>query len=183
MNKPLYNFFEQDHRRVEAILDKAMENLDAINMEHYNQFRTLLLTHIKMEEKILFLEAQKANGNVPLPIAARLRLEHGAITSLMAIPPTRDVVKVLRYVLGKHDFAEEEPGGMYDACEALTKEQTQVILNQLAKVTAVPVLPPNPIPFAFEATKRSLLRAGYDYDAIVSGIGNPEPKPDSKSKA
>lgn len=81
MNKPLHKFFTEDHRRIEDLLDKATGNPDEYRMEYYQQFRTGLLTHIKMEEKILFPAAQKANNNVPLPIAARLRLEHGALTA------------------------------------------------------------------------------------------------------
>lgn len=167
MNKPLYHFFTNDHRRIEALLEKATENLNEIEMEFYHQFRTGLLTHIKMEEKILFPAAQKANNGTPLPITAQLRLEHGAITSLMTIPPTPELIKVLWYILEKHDIREEEPGGMYDACEALTQSQTTFLLEQLNNTTIVPVHPPNPAPFALEAAKRSLQRAGYDFDAIV----------------
>lgn len=168
MNKPLYKFFTEDHHRLEAILDKATENPNEINMDFYQKFRTGLLTHIKMEEKILFLAAQKANNNEPLPIAGQLRLEHGAITALMVPTPTLDIVKVLRYVLEKHDLAEEEPGGMYDACEAMTHHQTQEILDQLAEVTEVPVHPHKDIPLAMQAARRSLNRAGYDFDEIVA---------------
>lgn len=87
MNKRLFHFFTKDHRRVEELLDNATRNPGEIDMEYYNRFRKGLLTHIKMEEKTLFPAAQKANGNVPLPIMARLRLEHGAITALMVPPP------------------------------------------------------------------------------------------------
>lgn len=168
MNKPLYKFFTEDHHRLEAILDKATENPNEINMDFYQKFRTGLLTHIKMEEKILFLAAQKANNNEPLPIAGQLRLEHGAITALMVPTPTPDIVKVLRYVLEKHDLAEEKPGGMYDACEAMTHHQTQEILDQLAEVTEVPVHPHKDIPLAMQAARRALNRAGYDFDEIVA---------------
>lgn len=59
MNKPLYDFFTNDHHRVEGFLDKATEKPGEINMEYYHQFRTGLLKHIKMEENILFPAAQK----------------------------------------------------------------------------------------------------------------------------
>ncbi|HRF23422.1 MAG TPA: hemerythrin domain-containing protein, partial [Chitinophagaceae bacterium] len=120
MNKPLYQFFTKDHRRIEQLLDQACENPDVIDLEYYHQFRTGILKHIKMEEKILFPAAQRANGNIPIPLAAKLRLEHGAITSLMVLPPTLDVIKVVRIILDEHDLLEEEPGGMYDICEQLT---------------------------------------------------------------
>ena len=168
MNKPLYQFFTNDHRRIDALLDKATQNPDEFQMDYYHQFRTGLLKHIKMEEKILFPAAQKANGNVPLPLAAKLRLDHGALTSLMVVPPTPDVIKVLYYVLEKHDFLEEEPGGMYDVCEKLTEGETAELLQQLEVVTEVPVHPYNTAGYAVDVAKRTLLRAGFDFDSIVA---------------
>lgn len=85
----------------------------------------------------------------------------------MVPPPTEELIKVIRYLLEQHDIAEEEPGGMYDACENLTQHQTQELLDQLSKVTEVPLNPLNHAPFALEAAKRALQRAGYDYDEIV----------------
>lgn len=167
MNKPLYDFFTNDHRRIEDLLDKATEDTDAIQMEHYHHFRTGLLKHIKMEEKILFPAAQKANGGVPLPLAAKLRLDHGALTALMVVPPDAEVIRVLRHVLEKHDLLEEEPGGMYDACEKLTEGETQSLLEQLGKVTEVPVHPHNKADYALTSAKNALKRAGFDFDAIV----------------
>lgn len=168
MNKPIYNFFTKDHHRLEQLLDKATENPEEINSTYYQEFRMGLLTHIKMEEKILFLAAQKANNNGPLPIQKQLRIEHGAITALMVPSPTKEIIKVLRYVLEKHDIAEEEPGGMYEVCEKLTQNETEEILEKLRNVTLVPVHPHNDIPLAMQAAKRALLRAGYDFDEIVS---------------
>ncbi len=172
MNRKLYKFFTDDHRRIEELLDKATEIKGEINLEYYHKFRTGLLKHIKMEENILFPAAQRANGGNPIPLAAKLRLDHGALTSLMAPPPTDDIVKVIRHILYYHDIAEEEPGGMYEVCEKLTESQTQEILNQLAQTPEVPVLKHNALPFVFEAAKRSLLRAGYDFDAIAQSKEN-----------
>ena len=168
MNKELYNFFTNDHRRIEDILDKATEDINAIGLEDYHRFRTGLLKHIKMEEKILFPAAQKANGGQALPLAAKLRLDHGAITALMVVPPTPEVIRVLRHVLDKHDVLEEEPGGMYDVCATLTAGETQLILEQLEKATEVPVQKFNVADYALGAAKRALERAGFDFDAIAA---------------
>jgi hypothetical protein len=172
MNKPIYEFFTDDHRRVEALLDEATEDINDIQMEPYQQFRVGLLTHIKMEEKVLFPAAQKANDDVPIPLAAQLRLEHGAITSLMVPPPSPSLVKAIRHILDKHDLREEEPGGMYDICEKLTQDQTEEILQTLRNTTSVPLLKHNDTDFARDAARRAMLRAGYDYDAIVSDAGS-----------
>jgi hypothetical protein len=167
MDNQIYQFFTKDHRRIELLLEKATEDVNNIDMDYYHSFRTGLLKHIKMEEKILFPAAQKANGGTPLTLAAKLRLDHGAITSLMVVPPDPGVIKVLRHVLEKHDILEEQPGGMYDMCESLTAGDTQNILDQLSKVTEVPVQQYNKADYALGATKRALERAGFDFDAIA----------------
>jgi len=168
MNKPLYLFFTNDHHRIDQLLDKATENPGEVETNYYHQFRTGLLKHIKMEEKILFPAAQKANENVPLPLAAKLRLDHAALTSLMVVPPSEEVIKVLRYILDKHDLLEEEPGGMYDVCERLTEGETNTLLQQLEKVAEVPVHPFNEAEYALDVAKRTLVRAGFDFDEIVN---------------
>ena len=167
MNKPLYHFFTEDHHRIDKLLNKAIEKPGEIKMNYYHQFRTQLLRHIKMEEKTLFPAAKKANLKVMQELIPRYRLEHGALTALMVPPPTSTLIKVIRYVLEKHDMAEEEPGGLYDVCEALTQGQTQGLLDQLAITEEVPVHPPNPAPIAIESARRALERAGYDFDEIV----------------
>lgn len=168
MNKPLYHYFTKDHGRVEDLLDKATANPQNLELTFYHQFRTGLLKHIKMEEKVLFPAAQKANGGVPLPLANKLRLDHGALTALMVVPPTPDVIKVIRFVLEKHDLIEEEPGGMYDVCENLTHSETNEILKQLSEMSEVPVHPHNRADYALGAAKRALERAGFNYDEIVA---------------
>lgn len=169
MNKPIYDYFEKDHRRIETILEEACKDMDNIDEELYHQFRTGLLKHIKMEERVLFPAAQEANGGEPLPLQAKLRKDHGALTSLMVVPPTPDVIKVLKYVLEKHDHLEEKPGGMYDVCEKLTATETEDVLQRLEKVKEVPVHPHNKAEYALGAAKRALKRAGFDYDEIVGG--------------
>jgi hypothetical protein len=120
-----------------------------------------------MEERTLFPAAKKANDALMQELIPRYRLEHGALTALLVPPPTLPLIKVIRHVLEKHDLAEEEPGGLYDVCEALTHGQTQELLNQLAQTEEVPVHPPNPVPIAIESARRALARAGYDFDEII----------------
>lgn|SRR5690625_3918825 len=166
MNKPLYNFFTADHQRLEKLLNRACKESGDFDLHSYNEFRIGLLTHIKMEEKILFPAARKANGGEALPMTAQLRLDHGALTALMAVPPTEAVVKAVRHILEVHDELEEKPGGMYDVCEQLTEDQTQDLLKQLKETTPVPVHPPHPSDYVFGAAKRAVARAGYDFDEI-----------------
>lgn len=170
MNKPLYQFFTEDHHRIDKLLNKATERPGEIDMNYYHQFRTGLLRHIKMEEKTLFPAAKNVDHALMQKLIPRYRLEHGALTALMVPPPTPSLIKAIRYVLEKHDMAEEEPGGMYDVCEALTHGQTQELLDQLAHTEEVPVHPPNPAPIAIESARRALARAGYNFDEIIEPV-------------
>ncbi|HRN37986.1 MAG TPA: hypothetical protein PLL18_13860, partial [Flavobacteriales bacterium] len=109
-----------------------------------------------------FPAAQKANGGEPLPLAAKLRLDHGALTALMVTPPTPEVLRLVRQVLEQHDELEEAPGGMYDVCEKLTAEETEELLEQLRRATEVPVHPHNVSDKAFISARNALIRAGFD---------------------
>lgn len=166
MNKALYDFFTEDHRRIEKFFEEATADKAHVDLEKYYQFRIGLLTHIKMEEKILFVAAQKANGGEPLPLQAKLRLDHGALTSLMVCVPTPQVIQAVSHILEQHDILEEQAGGMYEACEKLTQKETQQILENLKKVTPVPVHPFNEASYVIEVAKRSIERAGFNFHKI-----------------
>lgn len=109
----------------------------------------------------------KLNPKVIKEVIPQYRLEHGAITALMVPPPTVSLINVIRYILEKHNLAEEEPGGLYDICEALTQGQNQELLEELMATKEVPVHPPNPAPIAIQVAKRALTRTDYDFDNIV----------------
>lgn len=167
MNKPLHDFFSKDHDRVDQLLVQATQNPEQIDLDKYNKFRVGLLTHIKMEENLLFPAAKEANDGKMLPNFKRFRLEHGALTTLVAVYPTKEVITVIKHVLEKHDEAEEKPGGMYDVCENLTKDRTRELLEEAKNMTAVPVHSPKKEKYVLEAAKRVLKRAGYHYDQIL----------------
>lgn len=170
MEGPLHQFFTEDHRRIDDLLVRATKNVDHIDFDLYNQFRVALLTHIKLEEKTLFPAAQKGNGGEPIPMAKQLRLEHGALTSLMVPPPTATLIKVILRLLEIHDEVEEKQGGIYELCENLTLEYRESLLGELKAVTATPLHPLNEHPIALEAAKRAITRAGYDYDSLASAM-------------
>ncbi len=165
---PIYDFFTNDHRRIEAIFEDATKDKNKVDLEKYHDFRVGLLTHIKMEEKILFVAAQKANGGTPLPLQAKLRLDHGALTSLLVCFPSPEVITVIDHILEVHDILEEEEGGMYEACEKLTRQETAQLLEELRNVTPVPVHPFNEADYVLDVAKRAVARAGFDFDAILT---------------
>ena len=167
MSGQLYDFFANDHRRLEALLDKATSLAEGFDMTAYGEFRSGLLRHIKMEENILLPAAQKARGGVPLEIAGKIRLDHGALTALMVPPPSKAVVGALLAILAEHDLLEEQPGGMYEKIEELDQAEIDVLLQRAKNTPPVPVHEHKNEPFILEATRRALARAGYDFDAFA----------------
>ncbi len=168
MRDKLYDYFEKDHRRLESLLNRSTRQLANIDLNEYAQFRSGLLRHIGMEEKILFPAAQKAHGGTALASFARLKLDHGALTALMVPPPTATIITAIRSILVVHDELEESAGGPYEMCEMLTIRNLDSILADVEKTSGVPVHPHRNEPFVLEATRRALMRAGYrleDYAA------------------
>ena len=56
---------------------------------------------------------------------------------------------------------------MYEACEKLTENETDELLQKLYQSTEVPVHPFNESEYALKAAKNALKRAGFDYDKII----------------
>jgi hypothetical protein len=164
MRGSLNEFFAKDHRRLENLLDKATSGPSGYDMTAYGEFRSGLLRHIKMEETILLPAAQKERGGVPLEIAAKIRLDHGALTALMVPPPSRMIIGALRAILADHDLIEEQPSGMYDKLEELTGSEIEDLVVKARATPAVPVHPHNDAPFVLDSTRRALARAGYNLD-------------------
>lgn len=161
MQGPIHEFFTNDHRRLDALLNTATRDPDTIDMVSYSEFRKGLLRHIKLEENILFRAAANARGGDPLPIVQRLRLDHGALTALMVPPPSSHIINALLFILEKHDLLEEQPGGLYDACDELTRNDIDELMGTIQSASDVPVHPFNESPHAIDATRRALARAGY----------------------
>jgi hypothetical protein len=160
----IYLYLAGDHERLDALLERAMSDPKNVDVAAYAQFRAGLLKHIAMEEKIFLPTAQKARGGDPLPIAARLRLDHGALVALLVPSPTASIVSAIRAILKAHNPLEEDPGGMYDQCEALAGAEADEIFHRLQNYPEVKVLPHVDTAFVMEATRRALARAGYDLD-------------------
>jgi hemerythrin HHE cation binding domain-containing protein len=163
MHGPIHCLLAADHRRLEALLDRATAGPD-VDAQPYAEFRRGLLRHIGMEEKILLPAAQRARGGEPLAAAAKLRLDHGAIAALLVPSPTPAIVGALRAILRDHDAIEEDPGGVYDVCDELLADETDSVLGRLEAAPAVPVHDHVDSELVRAATRRALERAGYDFE-------------------
>lgn len=164
MSGKIHRYLSEDHERLDALLERSMSDPDNIDAAAYAQFRSGLLQHIGMEEKVLFPAARKQRGGESLPIAAKLRLDHGALTALLVPSPTAPIVAAIRAILKAHNRLEEDPGGIYDQCEQLTGAEADEILRQLQNYSVVKVLPHVDTPSVMEATRRALARAGYELE-------------------
>jgi hypothetical protein len=136
---PIARTLAEDHDRLGALLDEALATPGAVARAPYDAFRAGLLRHIALEEKILLRAARDARGGEPLPQARRLRIDHGAIASLLVPPPTPALAAELRSILDPHNLVEEEPGGLYDTCDRLLASQASEILARMAAYPPVKV--------------------------------------------
>ncbi|MGB2868259.1 MAG: hemerythrin domain-containing protein [Bacteroidota bacterium] len=164
MSGPLYRFFTGDHRRLDELFERTTANPKAYDLEAYAAFRSGLLRHIGLEEKILFPAAQRAHGDKPLQILTKLRLDHGAITALMVPPPSPAIIGALRKILADHDALEESLDGIYELSEKLVGSDAEKLLADVKNAPEVPVLKHRTEAFILDATRRALKRAGYDLD-------------------
>ena len=160
---PITDFLVKDHGRLEGLLQSAVAQVGSVDQGAYDQFRAGLLRHIGMEEKILLPAAQRIRGGEPLPIAAKLRLDHGAIASLLMPPPTAAVIAKIRAVLKVHNIIEEGPGGLYETCDELASSEAAQLLAKLQAAPELAVLPCSDSPAVMPAVQRALERAGYDF--------------------
>jgi hypothetical protein len=157
---PVHRFFAADHRRLDDLLRRSVAGTGALDLEAFRQFRAGILRHIGMEEKVLFTAAREARGGQPLPIAARLRVDHGAIAALLVPTPTRPIVARIFSVLGPHNHREEDLGGVYDACdEALGTRGAERLVAELRSFPEPPLKPYNDGPEAFRHIDATLERA------------------------
>ncbi len=139
MAGPLTRFLASDHDRLDGLLRLALARPGAVDRGPYDAFRAGLLRHIGLEEKILLPAAREARGGEPLPLARRLRIDHGAITSLLVPTPTPEIAAELRSILEPHNRVEEEPGGLYQACDSLLAGRAAELLARMEAYPAVKV--------------------------------------------
>lgn len=162
MPGPIHCFLADDHDRLNTLLQRATVDPANIDAVAYGEFRKGILKHISMEEKILLPAAQRVRGGEPLPVAAKLRLDHGAIAALMVPTPTAAIVAVLGRILEDHNRIEEGPGGLYETCDELLAAEATDILVRLRAAPEVRVNPHVDSELAINATRRALARAGYE---------------------
>jgi hypothetical protein len=156
MKGPLHRFFAADHRRLERLLNGSISEPGRIHLGAFGEFRAGILKHIGMEERVLFPAARRAQGE-PLALAARLRVDHGALAALLVPTPTPAMVARILSVLGPHNRREEEPGGVYDACdEAVGTAEAARLVQELRGFPGLPLKAYNDGPHVFQHIEATL---------------------------
>jgi Hemerythrin HHE cation binding domain len=150
-------FMTSEHASLDALLLEAARG----SVEAFREFRQQLLRHIKIEERLLLPMAEQKRGGESLPLAARLRLDHGALAALTMLPTTYGTFRAISAVLKAHNPLEEASGGVYDQCEALAGLDASELLSQCEQTPRVPMSRRLGDPKVFEAARRALIRAGY----------------------
>ncbi len=156
------SFLERDHARLDRLLARAAADPDKIDTEAFGEFRRGLLKHIGMEEKILLPAIPRLRSGQPLAIAARLRLDHGAIAALLVPTPRTAVLRALTTVLAIHNRVEEGTDGVYAECDRVADREAEALVNRLRAAREVPAAAHVDSPKVESAARRALARAGYD---------------------
>ncbi|WP_447976946.1 hemerythrin domain-containing protein [Candidatus Nitrospira bockiana] len=156
---PVSQYLAADHRRLDGLLIRAFTPEGAVDQAAYDGFRSGLLRHIGMEEKLLVPAIQRTSGE-PYGQAARLRLDHGALAALLMPSPKPGIVTMIRTILASHNELEEGPHGLYEAADRLPAAEVEALLARLHEVPDVNVLPPADTPAVAKTVRRALERAG-----------------------
>ncbi|MDT8325718.1 MAG: hemerythrin domain-containing protein, partial [Bacteroidota bacterium] len=149
-------YLTEDHRRLEALLDEALRR-DGIDMEAYDRFREGLLRHISIEEHIVLplVRDRAENGFFALQ---QIRLEHGAIASLLVPPPDAELVAVLRTLLEKHNLLEETQDTLYDVLDHCAQTDKPELVMHFEMHPDVPLSKHINNPKGLEPAKRAIER-------------------------
>lgn len=131
---------ERDHRLIEALLARMVTASGAEDLEGYDAFRSALLRHIGIEEKIL-APAARARGARLEPLWSRLHADHARLALLLTRRPSNALAAEVREVLQPHDDLEEGPDGFYAICEEALGPSLDAVLAAVADHPAVPLRP------------------------------------------
>ncbi len=161
------DFLECDHKRLDALLERAGREPGQIDLAAFGEFRRGLLKHIGMEEKILLPAIQQLRGGEPLPIAAKIRLEHGAIAALLVPSPRPAVLRALKAILAMHNAGEEGLSGVYAECDRIAGAEREAILDRLRQAPEVPAANHVDSDRVEASARRAISRAGFDPELLA----------------
>lgn len=166
---PVAQFLAADHARLDTLLVAAVRDRGAFDVATFDQFRAGILWHIAVEEKLHFPAVRQARGGDPHPDWKRLRIDHGAITSLLVPPPTPEIVAEIRSILDPHNAVEEAPGGVYESCDALLGARAGALLGKMRAYPPVKVAPYRDGPRVLRTAEDALRLSAKQFEGRSSG--------------
>ena len=149
------DFLARDHDRLDALFSRADED-----GRSYEAFRRGLLKHVGMEEVILVPAARRLSGKAP-SLAAKIRLDHAALTGLLIPAPTRKLLGAIRTILQPHNVLEEEHGGLYEQCERAVGLAADDVYRALLKAPEIPPAAHVDSPQVFGSIEKAVAAAGF----------------------
>ena len=133
----IHEHLSRDHQRLEALLVQSTVDPGHIDDVAYKDFRSGLLRHIAMEEKVLFPLARGGSDPTFAELVRTLHADHAAIASLLVPPPTRASIATLREVLEEHNPLEDAPGGLYARVDELAGARVPELIAQMEAIAPV----------------------------------------------
>jgi hypothetical protein len=166
MPGPISRFLSADHDRLEDLLSEATAVPGEIERSSYEAFRSGLLRHIGIEEKILAAAYRKAGPPDPdFEATARLlRIDHGAIAALLVPSPTHELVREIRSILRPHNGMEEGELGFYARCDARLAAEADAIVARMRAYPQVPTMPHNDGPAAKRTAAEALAVSARQFE-------------------
>src|SRR5262249_54817688 len=138
VTRAIHDLLVADHRRLGALLQRAVTHPARFDHEAFEGFRAGILRHIGIEEKILLPEARRGRAGEPPPMAPRLREDHGVLGALLVPTPDAALAAEIGRLLDEHDELEEAPGGFYDLVEDLVAADAAAVVERIVAARAVP---------------------------------------------
>lgn len=166
MSGPIARFLSEDHDRLEALLSEATADPDRIEPVAYETFRASLLRHIGIEEKILATAFRTSGPPDPEfeALARVLRIDHGAIASLLVPSPTHALVREIRSILRPHNGLEEGETGFYAQCDARLAGQAEELVARMRAYPPVPTVAHNDGPRVHRTAAEALAVSAKQFE-------------------
>lgn len=166
MPGPIASFLAADHDRLDGLLAQATARPEDVERGAYEEFRSGLLRHIGIEEKILVTAFRTAGPPDPEfdAIARRLRIDHGAIAALLVPSPSHALVAEIRSILAPHNALEEGEAGFYARCDARLAAEADALVERMRAYPRVPTMPHNDGPAAKRTAAEALAISAKQFD-------------------
>lgn len=141
-DKSITEFFENDHREIDAIFEGLSYRDAAKDLSLFSEFDRRLERHIRWEEDLLFPAIGAINPMIAQGPVRIMKLEHEAIRHSKAkakeafekgdLAGSREHCETVKEVLTQHNMKEEQI--LYPACDQSLDDRA--VKELLAKISA-----------------------------------------------